>query len=73
VRLIEELVDARVRAALARQDGKPWMSVAEASSYLGISQVAVRRRIARGRIPVKRQGRSVLVDRVLLDRQIGKG
>jgi excisionase family DNA binding protein len=72
VRLIEELIDARVREALAAQNAKPWMTVKEASIYLGISEVATRRRISRNRIPVKRSGRSVLVDRVSLDRELGR-
>jgi excisionase family DNA binding protein len=73
VKLLEELIDARVREASAKQDGKPWLTVREASVYLGCSEVALRRRIARGRVPVKRQGRSILIDRLLLDRELEKG
>ena len=46
------------------------MPVREAAEYLGVSERAVRARIERGRIPAKRQGRSVVVDRVALDREI---
>jgi excisionase family DNA binding protein len=61
----------RILAARERESAKKkWLSVKECADYLGISEMAVRRRITRGRIPVRHQGRSVLVDRVALDRQI---
>jgi excisionase family DNA binding protein len=48
------------------------MTVSETASYLGISPAAVRQRIKRGRVPTKRQGRAVVVDREALDREIGR-
>jgi excisionase family DNA binding protein len=51
---------------------KRWMTIAETAVYLGTTPAAVRRRIERGRIPIRHQGRCVLVDRVELDRRIGQ-
>ena len=65
---IEQVVDRRLR----EHAGKRWMTVAGCAEYLGISEVAVRRRITRGRIPTVRQGRSVLIDREALDRELGR-
>jgi excisionase family DNA binding protein len=64
---VRDEIDAALRAS---RDGRRWMTVAECARYLGISETAVRRRIARGRIPTKRQGRSVLIDRQALDREL---
>ena len=62
---MREEIELALRAA---RDERRWLTVAECASYLGISETAVRRRIARGRIPIRKQGRSVLVDRERLDR-----
>jgi len=67
---LEELIDTRIHEALMHERAKRWMTVKETAAYLGISETAARRRIERGRIPHKHHGRSVLVDRVALDRLI---
>jgi excisionase family DNA binding protein len=74
---IEALVDSRVEAALAAHERsrspKRWLTTTEAGAYLGCSGRAVLMRIRRGRIPpdaVRHQGRSVLIDRHALDREL---
>lgn len=67
---LDRYIDARIREALQHERAKRWMTVAETAAYLGVSEPAVRHRIARGRVPAKRQGRALLVDRVALDRRI---
>lgn len=67
---LERYVQEQIREALVNERAKRWMSIAETAGYLGVSEKAVRRRIDRGRIPAKYQGRSLLIDRVALDRQI---
>jgi len=68
---LRALVREEVAAALReRRDGQRWMTVKETAEYLGCSEVAIRRRISRGRIPAKKQGRSVLIDRQALDREL---
>jgi excisionase family DNA binding protein len=68
---LRRFVDERIELALrAARDDRRWLTVAACASYLGVSETAVRRRITRGRIPVRRQGRSVLVDREALDREL---
>jgi excisionase family DNA binding protein len=50
---------------------KRWLTVRETGDYLGCGERAVYQRIRRGRIPagaVKRSGRSVVIDREMLDR-----
>jgi excisionase family DNA binding protein len=71
---LRRFVDERIELALrvARNDRR-WLTVAECASYLGVSETAVRRRIGRGRIRTVRQGRSVLVDREALDRELDRG
>lgn len=69
---LERWVDERIREVLATERAKRWMSVTETAEYLGISEKAVRGRVESGRIPVKHHGRSLLVDRVALDRLIEK-
>lgn len=54
-------------------DLKRWMTVPETADYLGTTTRAVYARIDRRRIPpraVKRSGRSLLVDRHVLDRTL---
>jgi excisionase family DNA binding protein len=75
VAAIERLVDERIDAALAveRANVKRWLNVGEAAAYLGCSPKAIYARIDRGRIPpaaVRRSGRSVLLDRVAIDRDL---
>jgi excisionase family DNA binding protein len=73
---LEALIDARAdeRVALAaREPQKRWLSAAEAAAYLGTSPRAIYQRISRGRIPetaIRRQGRSLLIDRLALDRAL---
>ena len=53
VQAIERLVDERVKAALAElepSNGSPWLSVADAAVYLGVSERTVGRLLERGRI-----------------------
>jgi len=70
-RELEEFVDRRIAAALKKhREQRRWMSVAETADYLDTTEVAIRRRISRGRIVVKRMGRSVLIDRLALDREL---
>ena len=69
-------VDERVAAAFAAQAGEPqkrWLTAAEAADYLGTTSRAVYMRITRGRIPagtVHHVGRSLLIDRLALDRML---
>ena len=70
---LRRFVRAEIEAALrVHRDERRWLTVREAASYLGVSERAVRARIERGRIPTRRQGRSVLIDREALDRGIEK-
>ena len=68
---VEEMIALAIAEAFRRREPpKRWLSVAEAAAYLGITEVAVRSRMKRGRVPLKHHGRSVLIDRVALDREI---
>lgn len=68
---LRRFVDERIELAFQLvRDERRWLNVKECAGYLGISETAVRRRISRGRIPVRRQGRSVVVDRAALDAEI---
>jgi excisionase family DNA binding protein len=67
---IEVLVDERVAQALRRVEPKRWMRVPEAAAYLGCTEVALRSQIKRDRVPIRHSGRTVLIDRVALDRLI---
>ena len=74
---LDALIDARIEAALAAQAREPkrWLTAAEAGTYLGCSERAFHQRIRRGRIPegaVRHQGRSLLIDRLALDRAIDR-
>jgi excisionase family DNA binding protein len=79
--LLSELA-AEVSALRSRIDelerdraGKRWLSVGEAAAYLGTTERAVYMRIRRDRIPaaaVRRSGRSVLIDREVLDRALAR-
>jgi hypothetical protein len=60
---IEMLVDRRVDQLLRqRRPERRFVSVREAMRLFGLSERAVRGRIARGTIVARRSGRSVLVD-----------
>lgn len=72
---LDALIDARVAAALAAREPEPkrWLSVREVAGHLGCSERAVYQRIRRGRVPaeaIRHQGRSLLVDRLVLDRAL---
>jgi hypothetical protein len=61
-----ELVDERV--ALGRQaDGQRWLDVEAAAEYMSCSPAAVRGRISTGTLPVRGLGRTVVIDRLVLD------
>jgi excisionase family DNA binding protein len=60
-----EVLNQRIEAltaAVERLTPPQLVSVAQAALQLGVSEVTVRRRIAEGKIPSKRVGRSVRVD-----------
>lgn len=75
---LRAFVAAEVAAALAARDraaDKRWLTPREAGAYLGCSERAVYQRIRRGRIPAgatRHQGRSLLIDRLALDRAIDR-
>ena len=70
-RAIEDLVDAKVAAALAARtatpDNSPWLSLAEAAEYLRVSPRTIARMREQGRVRVSYVGRRVLVNRADLD------
>jgi excisionase family DNA binding protein len=67
----ERLIEDRVEEVLRRRrPERRWVTVRECARQLGISERAVRGRIARGRIAASHHGRSVLVDMEALDRQL---
>lgn len=71
---LENFIEQKVEAILHRRRPETrWVSVWEAAGRLGISERALRGRIERGRVPVKHQGRSVLVDLTALDRMLEDG
>jgi excisionase family DNA binding protein len=67
---VERLVDERVTAALAeRETGsqQSWLSIEEASGYLGVSVSTIGRMLREGRVPSTYVGRRRLVRREDLD------
>jgi excisionase family DNA binding protein len=67
---LERLVDERVEAVLAGlepSNGSPWLSVADAAEYLGVSERSVGRLLERGRIRSTCIGRRRLLHRDDLD------
>lgn len=70
------LVRDEVAAALEARDREPqkrWLTVTETAGYLGCTPRAVYQRIRRGRIPegaIRHSGRSLLIDRLALDRAL---
>jgi excisionase family DNA binding protein len=73
--LAAEVTDLRARVDELERNGrgaaKRWLTVSETGDYLGCSPKAVYARIERGRIPsdaVRRSGRTVLIDRLAVDR-----
>jgi excisionase family DNA binding protein len=78
--LAAEVTELRARVQELERGGgtssKRWLTVREAGAYLGCGDRAVYQRIRRGRISagaVKHSGRSVLVDRRELDRDLERG
>jgi excisionase family DNA binding protein len=71
---LRTFIDERIADALAARDREPqkrWLTAKEAGAYLGCSDRAVHQRIRRGRIPegaIRHSGRSLLIDRLALDR-----
>jgi excisionase family DNA binding protein len=72
---LREFVQAEIAEALAQhEERRRWLTIAETATYLGCSVGAIRGRVERGTIPVKRNGsRTPLIDREALDRQIASG
>lgn len=67
---IEALIEERVGAALSARetlDGSPWLSVADAATFLGVSERTVGRLLERGRIRSTHVGRRRLMHRDELD------
>lgn len=48
----------------------PWLTVPECAVYLKKSEQAIRGLLKRGIIPPKRLGKTVYIDRMVLDEQI---
>jgi excisionase family DNA binding protein len=68
---IEDLVDAKLEAALAERatsaESSPWLSLEAAAKYAYVSQRTLERRIARGQLRTTCIGRRRLVHRADLD------
>ena len=64
-RAIEELIDAKVAAALAERtpspESTPWRTLPEAAEYLKVSPRTIARLVKQGRLRVSHVGRRVLV------------
>jgi excisionase family DNA binding protein len=73
---LRALVAAEVASVLVARDREPnkrWLTASEAALYLGCSPRAIYQRVRRGRIPegaVRHSGRSLLIDRLALDRAL---
>ena len=68
---LEALIDRRISTALRDlREQRRWLTVPEAAEYLGLSESGVRRQVERGRLPVKRLGTRLLIDRQQLDRHL---
>jgi excisionase family DNA binding protein len=52
---------------MPHQPEQQFFSVQQASAYCGLSEGSIRERIQRGRIPVTRVGRTVLIQKAELD------
>ncbi|PYM89367.1 MAG: hypothetical protein DME04_26480 [Candidatus Rokuibacteriota bacterium] len=44
-----------------------YLTVCDAARYVGLTEGTIRNQIARGRLPAKKLGRRVLIERLLLD------
>jgi excisionase family DNA binding protein len=71
VAALEALVDERIEAALAAygavNGGSPWLGLADAAGYLGVSERTIARLLDRGRIRSTTIGRRRLLHRDDLD------
>jgi excisionase family DNA binding protein len=47
-----------------------YMSVAQAAQFLGLSEAALRNRVARGQVPFLRDGRSIRFDKLQLEKHM---
>jgi hypothetical protein len=69
---IEQLVDQRVREELDARETqtaqRTWLTLEEAGLQLGCSPDAVRKRVNRGRLEGRRQGRRVYVSAASVER-----
>src|SRR3954447_3848344 len=75
VRGPEQLVDDRVAEALAEHtatanNGRRWLTLAEAGERLGCSADAVRMRVKRGRLVAERQGARLYVSVASVDARV---
>ena len=74
---IEALIDDRVRAALdERAPGSatsPWLSIDEASEYVGVSRRSLEHKLKQGRIRSTYVGRRRLLNREDIDAWLGGG
>ena len=59
---IIERVTERVLAELRREQGRRWLSIAEAAAELGLSEGAIRKHVARKGIESTRVGGRILID-----------
>jgi hypothetical protein len=68
-------VQAEIQAAFRQhEERRRWMSPQETADYLGLTLGAVRGRIERETLPVRRLGeRTILIDRYVLDEIIENG
>ena len=76
VQAMERLVDERVEAALAcinASNGSPWLSVADAATYLGVSERTIGRLLEHGHIRSAYIGRRRLLHRDDLDTHLRGG
>jgi excisionase family DNA binding protein len=67
---IERLIDGRIEAALATAGNgseSPWLSMADAATYVHVSTRTLSRLIKRGRVHSTPLGRRRLVERASLD------
>jgi excisionase family DNA binding protein len=60
-RLVDERIDAAIRAASAEIDASPWLSLRDCAVRLRVSERTVSRLVKRGRIRTCSVGRRVLV------------
>jgi len=68
---LRQFVRAEIAETLrSHQEQRRWLTVEQAAGYLGLSISGVRRQVERKRLPVKRLGTRLLIDRQQLDRHL---